>query len=64
MSEKLTFKEMVEISKNPPYLTTIKFGKHYGKKFTEAPQDYLEWILRSDMEEGVKLAAQRALYGN
>ena len=25
---------------------TVSFGKHQGKKYTEVPTDYLEWLVR------------------
>ena len=61
MLELTTIEEMIEITNQPPYLTKINFGKHYGKKFSELPRDYLEWIIKQDMDEGVTAAANREL---
>lgn len=62
MMEEIRVSDMVKISKQPPYLTRIGFGKHRGKKFEDLPKGYLEWLLgQGDMREGVKEAAERAL---
>lgn len=62
MSEKISFNEMIQISKEPPYLTKIGFGKHRGEKFEDLPQDYLHWLSRQlDMDDGVKAAVERVL---
>jgi len=53
--------DMVQWTKEPPYLTKLTFGKHKGQRFEDVPVDYLQWILRQDMDEGVKAAAQRVL---
>ncbi|WP_051960464.1 exonuclease domain-containing protein [Devosia riboflavina] len=53
---------LVEISKEPAFLTNITFGKHRGKSFKEVAQSdrgYLSWIIdKSDMDEDVKFSAQ------
>ena len=60
--ESATFNEMIHISKQPPYLTRIGFGKHKGEKFDDLPYDYCQWLSRqTDMDEGVKCAVQRRL---
>jgi len=53
--------DLLRWTDEPPYLTTVHFGKHSGKLFSEVPRDYLEWILRQDMEPGVIAAAKREL---
>lgn len=64
MSESMTFNEMIQITKQPPYLTKIGFGKHRGEKFEDLPYDYLQWLSRQDdMDEGVKAAVQRVMNG-
>ena len=37
--------ELVQISSEPALLRKISFGKHKGKLFSEAPADYLQWIV-------------------
>lgn len=61
MSEKMTFNEMIHISKQPPYLTKIAFGKHEGTRFEDLPYDYCQWVLKQDFDEGVKAGAQRRI---
>jgi exodeoxyribonuclease X len=36
---------MVDISAKPALLRRIGFGKHKGLLFSEAPADYLKWIV-------------------
>jgi exodeoxyribonuclease X len=61
MAEKMTFNEMIQISKQPPYLTKIAFGKHRGTKFEDLPYDYCQWVMKQDFDEGVKAGAQRRI---
>ncbi|MDR3571645.1 MAG: exonuclease domain-containing protein [Candidatus Pacebacteria bacterium] len=54
-SEELAVKEMLDISSKPKLFTTIRFGKHKGKRIEEiARQDrgYLEWLLKEKKKEG------------
>lgn len=51
--------ELVNISKYPALLSKFTFRKHKGKHFSDAPNDYLEWIRdKSDLEEDAKLSAR------
>jgi exodeoxyribonuclease X len=62
MANQTTLKEMVRISKEPPFYTKLTFGKHKGKKYEEVPHDYLDWLLKQpDMDDGVHAAAKRVL---
>ena len=62
MAQLASFNEMIHVSKQPPYLTRIAFGKHRGEKFEDLPHDYLKWLSgQSDMDEGVQAAVQRVL---
>ncbi len=56
-----TIPDLLAWSNEPPYLTKIGFGKHYGKKFSEVPHGYLQWMLGQDMDAGVMAAARREL---
>lgn len=40
-----TLAELVALEQTPKMLPTMPFGKHRGKKFTEIPTGYLEWLL-------------------
>lgn len=47
---------------NEPALHTIfAFGKHRGQRYEAVPQDYLEWIGRSDLDADVKFSARHWL---
>ncbi len=39
----------------------ITFGKHKGKKLSEIPQDYREWMLKQDFSEAVKDALRKSI---
>ena len=62
--------ELVNISKYPALLRTMRFGKHRGTNFEDAPSDYLSWIRdKSDLDENTKFTAsywlkRRAAGGN
>ena len=59
--QKVTVNEMVHWSSEPAYLTKLTFGKHRGKRYSEVPRDYLEWLCRQDMDASVLAAARRTL---
>lgn len=60
MMQKITVREMVEITKQPPYLTFMPFGKHRGERMDDLPPDYVQWLSRQDgIDEGVKAAIAR-----
>jgi len=48
-----TIEHMVEVSNQPALLPKLTFGKHAMKPIEDVPMDYLDWILRQDMEEDV-----------
>lgn len=41
----MSVERMIGITANPVLLTKIGFGKHEGKRFSELPWDYLDWIV-------------------
>lgn len=50
---------MVKLSSLPAELPKVQFGKHFGKKWSEVPRDYLEWIIgQKDMDEDVRHTAK------
>lgn len=38
---------LLDLSKRPVVLKTVRFGKHRGLKWSEVPRDYLSWMLRN-----------------
>lgn len=49
--------DIVKWSNEPAFYTRFNFGKHKGMRFDEVPVDYLDWIARSDLDDGVKESA-------
>lgn len=41
----LDLKGLVDLSNSPMPVTKISFGKHKGKKLSELPSDYVDWLL-------------------
>jgi exodeoxyribonuclease X len=53
-SEEAAIQEMLSISSKPMLFTTIRFGKHKGKRIEEIAREdrsYLEWLLREKKKE-------------
>jgi exodeoxyribonuclease X len=44
--ERMGVAEFAKFIDGPLLLSTVTFGKHAGKKWSEVPRDYLQWILR------------------
>lgn len=40
-----TLEDLLHVQNIPVLVTKINFGKHYGKKLTELPKDYVNWLL-------------------
>ena len=54
--------QMIAWTAEPKLLPAIPFGKHRGQAWTEAPADYLQWIVRqTDMDADVIWNAQREI---
>jgi exodeoxyribonuclease X len=53
--------EMLKISREPVMVARMPFGKHKGKKMTEVPPDYLEWLLTTDLDEDLAYTARHYL---
>ena len=52
--EEAAITEMVEISSRPMLFTTIRFGKHKGKRIEDvvrADRGYIEWLLKEKRKE-------------
>lgn len=56
-----TIDQMIAWSAEPRVMPRITFGKHRGSKWADAPRDYLEWVLRSDLDADTKWNARREL---
>lgn len=37
---------LIEISDEPGFLPRMTIGEHHGKKFTDVPTDYLQWLVK------------------
>ena len=54
----VTVDDMVQWTKEPSLLPRVTFGKHRGKKWSDLPFDYLDWIVnKSDLDEDTKFTA-------
>jgi exodeoxyribonuclease X len=53
-SEEETIREMIEISGKPMLFTTLRFGKHMGRRIVDIAREdrgYLKWLLRQKKEK-------------
>lgn len=58
----VTVEQMIKVSSMPAILPKLRFGKHAGKKFSEVPKDYLEWMVKqTDMDEDAVFTARHHL---
>ena len=54
-----TWEELIRWSTEPALHTRLKFGKHRGMKYADAPLDYLEWMAtKSELDGDTKGSAQ------
>lgn len=53
--------EMIKVSNNPILIPRMPFGKHKGKLFSEVPQDYLEWLLGTELDEDMAFTVKKHL---
>ena len=57
-----SIEDMARWSTGAALLPRINFGKHKGKKWDQAPTDYLQWIVeKSDMDADIKANAKHHL---
>jgi DNA polymerase III epsilon subunit-like protein len=43
--------EMIRISNSPVLIPRMPYGKHKGRRFSEIPHDYLQWLLGTGLDE-------------
>ena len=48
-------------SRKPAVLVKVGFGKHFGLKWADVPTDYLDWIIKQQMDEDVLYTANTIL---
>ncbi|MGE5510289.1 MAG: putative quorum-sensing-regulated virulence factor [Bacteroidota bacterium] len=53
--------DLMRWSQEPAHYTRLTFGKHRGQKLADVPVDYLDWMLKSDLEADWKLSAKAEL---
>ena len=55
-------KQMISWTAGPKQYPTIPFGKHRGLAWTQAPGDYLKWMVaQADMDQDAILCAKKEL---
>lgn len=59
--DRATIEDMVRWSDGPALLPRLPLGKHRGEKWEDVPTDYLDWILRSDLDRDMKANARHHL---
>ena len=48
-----TLEEMINWTAQPKPMPHMTFGKHRGAAWSDVPLDYLEWIIRQDMDPDI-----------
>ncbi|SPJ31486.1 hypothetical protein [Falsiruegeria mediterranea] len=62
MAAGATIEQMIEWSQEPALMPTIRFGKHAGARWTDIPDGYLQWLLRTgDIDVDTQWNAQREI---
>lgn len=57
-----SIEELIEWSSGHALLPSVTFGKHRGRRWSELPWDYLDWIVRkSDLDGDTKFTAKHEL---
>lgn len=56
-------KQLIEWSRAPALLIKVGFGKHFGMKWADVPDDYLSWLLKQEMDEDVLFTAKSVFQG-
>lgn len=57
--QEASVEQLVAWEAEPRWQPVIGFGKHRGKKWTEVPLDYIQWVLRSDFDDDTKWNAEQ-----
>jgi exodeoxyribonuclease X len=55
--------EMIKVSNNPILIPRMPFGKYGGGLFSEVPQDYLNWLSGTDLDEDMANTVKHHLGG-
>ena len=53
--------EMINNSSNPVLMPRMPFGKHKGMLFSEIPQDYLQWLSTTELDEDMAYTVKHHL---
>jgi exodeoxyribonuclease X len=53
--------ELIELTKRPVMLKTVRFGKYRGSRWEDMEDGYLNWILSKDFDEDVRHTARTLL---
>ena len=56
-----TIDELIEITKAPLLLKTVRFGKHNGLAWSDVPKEYLKWIITADFDRDTLHTARHHL---
>lgn len=59
--ETAKFNELVAWSSEPALYSKFPFGKHKDEPLSDVPASYLEWVIRSDLDEDMKHSARHWL---
>jgi exodeoxyribonuclease X len=52
---------MLSVSQRPSLIRRMPFGKHKGLMMEEVPEDYLRWLLSTDLDEDMAYSVNKAL---
>ena len=52
---------MINISSSPVRVPRMPFGKHKGLKMAEVPEDYLQWLAGTDLDEDLTYTVRHYL---
>jgi exodeoxyribonuclease X len=52
---------MLSVSQRPSLIRRMPFGKHRGLKMEEVPEDYLRWLMSTDLDEDMAYSVSKAL---
>jgi exodeoxyribonuclease X len=53
--------EMIRISSSPILIARMPYGKHKNRRFDEIPNDYLQWLRGTDLDEDLAHTVQHHL---